>query len=164
MIKYIAKANNDGISHCACSAPLASAPGQLDCPWCGCGWLICCTECGKAFTYGKVVEVDATYEGLIRADYERRGFDDITDDEIQDEARMMADILAGFAIGETIIYLDGCYLPLAQAPIAFDGVFASHSFDRLPHADALQAPERLSAALGVKSYWLAREKPDRDVD
>ena len=55
MVKYIAKANNDVLSHCQCADTLAAGPAQLDCPWCGCGWLFSCIKCRKAFTFGRVV-------------------------------------------------------------------------------------------------------------
>lgn len=164
MIKYLAKANDNVISHCKCEAPLASPPGQLDCPWCGCGWMICCTKCGKAFVFGKVVEADATYESLIRADYAQRGYSSVTDEEIQNDARMMEEMLAPFAVGETVIYLDGCYFSLGEAPIEFEGLYASHKLDRLPHAVAIEQPNYLRQILGDTAYWFERERPDRQQD
>jgi len=123
--------------------------------------MICCTKCGKAFVYGRIVETDATYEALIRADYARRGYATVTDEEIHNDACMMEEMLAPFEVGETIAYLDGCYFRLEETPIEFEGLFASHKFDRLPHASALERADHLREVLGAKSYWFERERPDR---
>jgi hypothetical protein len=47
---YLRKANDDFVSHCKCpkADSLISSPGQMDCPWCGCGWLFICSRCNKA--------------------------------------------------------------------------------------------------------------------
>ena len=74
----------------------------------------------------------------------------------------MAADLAPFAVGQIVVYLDGSYWPLDATDIAFDGYYASHRLARLPHAEALEEPERLRALLGDKGYWLDRERPDRD--
>src|SRR5262249_18861030 len=52
---YLRKANNDLVSHCACAQAdaLVTAPSQMDCPWCGCGWLFICSRCRKAFTFAE---------------------------------------------------------------------------------------------------------------
>jgi len=47
---YLVKASNDLISHCKCEYAPIGAPGQMDCPWCGCGWLFLCPKCRRAFT------------------------------------------------------------------------------------------------------------------
>jgi hypothetical protein len=164
MIKYIAKANDNVISHCKCRAPLASPPGQLDCPWCGCGWMICCTDCGKAFVYGKVVNADDTYDTLIRMNYVRRGYTNVTDEELQNDARMMEEMLTPFEVGDIVVYFDGCYFSVGEEPIEFEGLYASHKLDRLPHAIALKRPEYLREVLGDVNYWLSRERPERLQD
>ena len=53
---YLVKANNDLISHCACSNAVIGAPAQMDCPWCGCGWLFVCSKCRKAFSFARAEE------------------------------------------------------------------------------------------------------------
>ncbi len=58
MPKFLFKANDDVLSYCSCVGEPAMSTGQLDCPWCGCGWLISCAKCGKAFTYAVVRETD----------------------------------------------------------------------------------------------------------
>ncbi len=36
---YLVKANDDLVSHCRCERTFIGAPSQIDCPWCGCGWV-----------------------------------------------------------------------------------------------------------------------------
>lgn len=161
MIKYVAKANDDVLSHCTCESPLAAVPGQLDCPWCGCGWLICCAECGRAFVYGRIVETNDTYESLVAADYKRRGFKTITDDDIKNDAAMLAELLEPFDVGETVVYLDGLFFRLHERDLAFTGIFSKHDFGELPHAVAVREPTYLRSVLGNRTYWFDRERPDR---
>src|SRR5579863_879047 len=67
-IVYLAKANNDLISRCTCDRTFIGAPSQMDCPWCGCGWLFLCPKCRKAFTFAQAEEVDLTWEQLAHND------------------------------------------------------------------------------------------------
>jgi hypothetical protein len=162
MAKWIAKANDDVLSHCRCEAPLAGTPGQLDCPWCGCGWLISCAVCRRAFAYGRVVEIEQTTQQFIADDYARRGFKSVTADEIKQDAAFTEDMLAPFGVGEIVVYLDGLFVALHERDVSFTGIFAKHRLDTLPHAAALQTPATLRETLGDKRYWLDRERPDRD--
>jgi hypothetical protein len=164
MIKLLAKADNEVLSHCRCEASLASVPGQLDCPWCGCGWLIGCTDCRKAFTFACVVEVETTYETFVRGDRQRGGYTDYAEEDIRLEAEALEGLLADFAPGQTVVYLDGAYFALDEAVEQFEGLYANHSFARTPHSAALETPDQLTAVLGDKAYWLGRERPDRGTD
>jgi len=165
MAKYLVKASNAVLSHCNCDAPLAAGPGQLDCPWCGCGWLISCIECRKAFTFATVVDVDLTYREIATRDLVNRGHDlaDVEDD-IPGAAEWLEAAMAPLPLGATVVYLDGGYFVVDETDIEFEGWFARHRLARLPHAKALQEPALLDAEMGDKSYWLERELPDRDMD
>ena len=74
----------------------------------------------------------------------------------------MACDLDRFDAGQIVVYLDGEYWPLDAEDIAFKGYFAQHDLKCLPHAEALERPEALSALLSDKSYWIDRELPDRE--
>jgi hypothetical protein len=160
MIKLLAKASDDVLSHCQCSTPLASLPGQLDCPWCGCGWLISCTQCRRAFTYARVVEVETDYETYVQDDRRRGGYADYDPSELNDCASWLEDTLADIPVGKTVVYLDGMYFDVGANPGAFEGLYALHALERLPHFEALRTPALLRATLGELSYWLERALPE----
>jgi hypothetical protein len=164
MIKLLAKANDDVLSHCKCSTPLASIPMQLDCPWCGCGWLICCTQCRRAFTYARVVEVDTDYQTFIEGDRRRGKLSDFDPEELRDCALWLEDALADIPVGQTVAYLDGMYFELHSELGLFEGLYATHELEHLPHFIALTEPQHLRATLGEPSYWLQRASADTTVD
>jgi hypothetical protein len=157
MPKFLFKANDDVISHCSCIGEPALSTGQLDCPWCGCGWLICCSRCTKAFTYAVVRETDISLVELGRRDATARGFTSIADRDCAEWATGMERALEPFRIGDLVVYLDGEYLALHAKRVRFDGYFATHDLDVLPHAEALRDPEALLRTLGDAAYWLDRE-------
>lgn len=163
VVKYITKANNDVLSHCQCTDQVAAGPAQLDCPWCGCGWLISCMKCRKAFTFARVVDVDRSYADIVREDFASRG-SDVDEDEVRHGAEWMADAFADLTVGDTVVYLDGSYLLVGTTNFAYDGWHAQHDFDRLPHATALEQPDALRSTLGVRQYWDERELVDDDPD
>jgi hypothetical protein len=160
VVKLLAKANDDVLSHCQCATALASIPDQLDCPWCGCGWLITCTQCRRAFTYASVVDVETDYETYVQEDRRRGGHDDFDAAELRACAAGLQEALADVPVGTTVVYLDGLYFGVDEAPGAFDGLFAAHDLQRLPHFAALTEPAQLRATLGDPSYWLERELPE----
>lgn len=162
MPKFLFKANDDVISHCRCQDEPAMSTGQLDCPWCGCGWLISCSKCAKAFTYGVVRETDIPIIELGRREVRRRGLASVSEEEIEEWADAMEREFARFEIGQIVVYLDGHYWPLDAENVTFEGYFARHDLKLLPHAEALERPEALSDLLSDRAYWLDRELPDRE--
>ncbi|MEG8025347.1 hypothetical protein QP162_14740 [Sphingomonas aurantiaca] len=163
MAKYLEKANNETLSFCQCERGLASIPGQLDCPWCGCGYLIACTYCRKAFTYARVVEIDLSYVEIVTADRKRGGYDTATG-VVQSQADWLAHVMKDFEIGDLVVYFDGFFLRAEADNLELDGLFATHSLARLPHHDALIEPAALLATLGNVEYWLSRERPICEID
>ena len=161
MPKFLFKANDDVISHCRCENEPAASTTQLDCPWCGCGWLISCSKCLKAFTYGVIRDVDEPIIEIGKREALKRGYDDITEAEHVAWAEAMENEFASYNIGQTVVYIDGSYFPVDASNVAFDGYFARHSFVTLPHWDALTNPAALRSVLGEESYWLSRELQDR---
>lgn len=156
MVKYLVKANNDVLSHCQCEDAPAAGPVQLDCPWCGCGWLFSCIKCRKSFTFARVVEVDRTYADIVHEDLAKRS-SAVDEEDVEQGAEWMAEALADVAVGDIVVYLDGSYLNIDITNFAYDGWFAQHDFDRLPHAVAREQPAALRDTLGDKEYWLERE-------
>ena len=162
MVKYLFKANDEVISHCQCVGQPAASTGQLDCPWCGCGWMISCTKCGKAFVYGEIRHTEVPIIDIVRRDVKQRGLKTVTETEIRECAEAMEQEFKRFRAGTTVIYLDGSYFAVSTKNISFKGYYAKHKFTTLPHADALKRPEVLRATLGERSYWLDRELPNRE--
>ena len=160
--KFIFKANDEVLSFCDCADAPAMSEFQLDCPWCGCGWLIPCSGCGKSFTFAEVRETDASLVELGRREADRRGLTSVTDEEVEAWADSMAEALEHFEIGDVIVYLDGAYWKLDSVDVEFEGYFARHQLKKLPHAEALEDSERLRNVLGNPDYWFERELPDRD--
>jgi len=154
MIKYLAKANNDVISHCSCDFAIAGPPMQADCPWCGCGWLIGCMKCSKAFTFAKVVQENTTYEELAA----RAGLpDQAPPGRISVPIDWAAPVLEEFSPGDILVYLDGCYWRLDDTKLRYDGWFAKHDLSRVPHTNEGD----FKSVLRDPKYWWERELPNR---
>jgi hypothetical protein len=162
MTKFLFKANDDVLSYCSCAGQPAMSTGQLDCPWCGCGWMISCSSCKKSFVFAEIAETDVSMQELGRREALARGLTDIDDNDVRDWAEAMTEALAPFAVGQIVVYLDGEYLPVDATDVAFTGYYAEHDFTRLPHFEALADPGRLRAVLGERGYWIDRERPDRE--
>lgn len=141
------------------------SPGQLDCPWCGCGWLITCINCKKAFTFAEVRECDQSLSELGWAEARARDLEHITTDaDVADWAERMQDMLDFFEVGDIVVYLDGSYWKIDSGKIEFDGYFARHQFDRLPHRKATFDPSLLRSVLGDQNYWLDRKLSGRSAN
>jgi hypothetical protein len=80
---YLQKDNDDLVSHCRCREAFISYPPQMDCPWCGCGWLFSCIKCRKAFTFARAVEVNDSWEELACRDIRGMGME-VTDEAVND--------------------------------------------------------------------------------
>ena len=162
MAKFIFKANDEVLSHCKCVGEPAMSTGQMDCPWCGCGWLISCSRCAKAFTYAVVKETEVPLAELGRREAKRRGLTSVTEQDHEAWAAGMAEALEPFRVGDIVVYLDGQYWLLGQRNVRFEGYYATHDLVELPHAKALRDPSALGAILGEKAYWIDRERADRE--
>ena len=154
---YIAKASNEGVCFCECEDSLMSVPDQLDCPWCGCGWLFCCTNCGKAFTFGKAVEVSfELHDEFILADFDRRGFPEemLTQEFAASMREMLLELLADVEEGVEYVYFDGILIPTDYDDrIAFGGLHSVHDLSELPHLAVRDDSDALRASLGTPDYW-----------
>lgn len=162
MPKFLYKANDNVLSFCTCVAEPAMSTAQLDCPWCGCGWLISCSKCKKAFTFAEVRETDVSLFELGRREAIARNLGPVAASDIQDWADAMAEALEPFEVGDIVVYLDGGYFTVDSTDVEFDGYFAHHKLAQLPHAEALKNPDRLYEILGDMSYWTERERSDRE--
>lgn len=143
---------------CFCTCPLEealiAAPGQMDCPWCGCGWLFSCTKCRKAFTFAIATEVPFSLRELARGDIRRFGITTsvaLVDSWVRDMSKM----LDGLILGERYVYLDGAvHRADPGVGVRFSGIYKAHSLAKLPQCEPDATPDSLSEVLG-RSYWQA---------
>ena len=150
---YLQKASNELISHCKCETAYISSPGQMDCPWCGCGWLFTCSTCRKAFTFAEAVDVDFTLEDIVRRDFEERGTAKATDEEVKAAVEFMTIFLDCLELGQRYVYLDGYVIPVDADEVSFEGFHSSHHLRVVPQVEGLRDPVILRDLLGNPKYW-----------
>lgn len=162
-MKWIVKASDEGVSCCSCAEALARLPGadQLDCPWCGCGWLFSCASCGLAFTYGRIAEVE-TWPTQIAHDMLTLN-DDGTHAEViptrnlgrlpalRDAIANQSSLLG--AVGSDVVIIDGRVLPLdyEMRSAGFVGRRGVHRLSRLPQFVTRDHHALVEAF--AKPYW-----------
>jgi hypothetical protein len=150
---YLVKDSNDLISWCQCPEALASFPGQLDCPWCGCGWLFTCIACRKAFTFARAVQVDRSLEELGTSDLQGR-WGKAEPDSVVEWVGAMTELLDGLEVGKRYVYLDGHFLAETDFPFAGTGWHSRHAFERAPQVDALSDRGVIDRLLANPEYWM----------
>jgi hypothetical protein len=156
-IVYLVKANNELISHCACSQAIVGAPAQLDCPWCGCGWLFVCPTCRKVFTFARAEEVALTWEELAHKDLDGKWGRQPSSKEITEWISFMKILLKDLKAGKEYVYIDGWVWPTDSANLRFDGWHAHHELDRVPQFVAITNRSTLDRTLDSKEYWQSRK-------
>ncbi|MEZ0386208.1 MAG: hypothetical protein ACAI34_04010 [Verrucomicrobium sp.] len=161
-ITYLRRANDDLISFCTCGDGRVTFPSQMNCPWCGCGWLFTCITCGKAFTIAEGVKLDTTWEQLAAEDLKGRWKDEPVEEDIEVWIGVMKGTLADIVPGKKYVILDGNVLPVDARDVVFDGWHAHHEFETLPHAQALALNDAsvLDIQLGSMEYWQTQALPD----
>jgi len=125
--------------------------------------MIPCAECGKSFIFAEVVEIDQTYEALAEQWFRSRGLETDTSN-VAAAAQWMREAVHDLPLGGTVVHIDCCYFLSDECNIEFMGEFATHAFDRLPHAAALENPSILRDVLGNPQYWFDRERADRKAE
>jgi hypothetical protein len=155
-IVYLKKANDDLIGNCKCNDGRITYPPQQDCPWCGCGWLFTCIVCRKAFTFAEGVELDAKWEDLATTDWKGWGMQRVSKKNIDSWVKDMKKMLADVKPGGIYVCLDGRILEKDAVNVQFDGIYASHKFDRLPHVEALTRRAVEEEVLANTDYWRSR--------
>ena len=162
MKKALVKANDKLLSFCKCTEGAFATTGQVDCPWCGCGWMFSCTKCRKAFIFAKVVETQLSCEEIAQID--QSSYADrpagIDDEGVVEEAAWLRAELEGLEVGTECVILDGKVIPTSARDIAFDGWFAHHDLEMPPQIQAGDSREEVLKLLGDTDYWLSRELPE----
>ncbi len=153
---HLERASSEGICFCKCKRALVAVPDQLDCPWCGCGWLFMCVFCGKAFTYAKAVPVNTPLAEIVERDLVGRGWEKdrtMTREGVTYMKWMLEQVQEGVQYG----FLDGLLVPMGLRNIKLDGRSAVHRIKILPHERELKTPGSLMKELSRVSYWTRRE-------
>lgn len=152
-ILFLAKKNNELISHCKCEDSLVGNPGQLDCPWCGCGWLFSCNKCRKAFSFAKAVEIDKAWKEIAIEDLVGYSNKEPTKEEVSEWVESMQHMTSHIELGKTYVYLDGCFIPADEEDFEFEGWHSKHNFSKTPQVIALENKEIVDELLANPDYW-----------
>jgi len=161
---YLKRANDKLVCHCECQDALITFPPQMDCPWCGCGWLFCCAKCRKAFTFAVAVEVNESWEETALRDLKGRGpdFEPPTPDDVATWVEAMQVMCEELEVGEEYVYLDGWFIPTDTEEISMEGMHSYHEINCVPQVEALQDKAVIEELLGNEEYWMENQVPEDD--
>jgi hypothetical protein len=150
---YLAKASDDVVSHCRCELALIESPAQMDCPWCGCGWLFTCASCGKAFTFAQGVWLEESWEQTANRVMSRLLRRPPQADEAAAWVAGMRELLENVIEAEQYVYLDGFVIPRQVSGLDVEGIHSRHDLRFLPHVRALTDRNVLKQTLSSEQYW-----------
>jgi len=150
---YLERANIDLFCLCECTRSLVGSPSQLDCPWCGCGWLFTCIHCRKPFTFARAVEIDMSLEELCILDSKGRWGKDPSPDQVQEWVESMRVLLKDVEIDHTYVYLDGWYIDAQSDRVSIEGWHSWHDLPWVPQVKALADEGVLETVLSSRQYW-----------
>jgi len=148
-ITYLVKDNDSLCSHCSCEHAPMSSPPQMDCPWCGCGWLFICSTCNKGFTFARGASLDTDWATLAR----KAMGDDASDADVAGWTKAVKGMLADVEVGKQYVIFDGAIIPTDSKWLHFEGWHARHDLDYLPHVAALEDPSVVESVLANADYW-----------
>jgi hypothetical protein len=160
---YLVKANDRLVSHCRCGDGQVTFPPQMDCPWCGCGWLFTCVSCRKAFTFATGIVVNESWEETARRDLRGRSKEDPSDEEVDDWVAAMKELLSDVTEGAEYVCLDGTVIPTTEAEIRFEGWHSWHDLPYVPQVAALSDPSVLQSTIGDPEYWRSTALPENEA-
>jgi arsenate reductase-like glutaredoxin family protein len=160
-ILYLTKKNDEFISFCSCTESLVGDPGQLDCPWCGCGWLFSCTKCRKAFSFAVATEINKTWEEIAAEDLYSYSKRQATHEEISEWIENMQAMQSEIELGKTYVYLDGVFIATDEENISIEGWYAKHEFEHVPQLAAVTNSEIRKLVLSNPDYWRKNQLSDK---
>ncbi|MDB4383812.1 hypothetical protein N9Z79_06950 [Akkermansiaceae bacterium] len=151
---YLKKFNDDVISHCSCDDGRIAIPQQLDCPWCGCGWLFSCLTCRKAFTFAEGIEIkNQSWEDLAREERRHHGSPDPDEETLAMWIDAMKELLRDVEVGQKYVIIDWEIIPTFALDVSFDGLYGRHSFKKAPQVEAIKNPSVIDRDLANQAYW-----------
>jgi hypothetical protein len=162
--QYLRKANDNLVSHCKCERAhaLISPPGQLDCPWCGCGWLFICSTCRKAFTFAEGIVLNEPWADTARREIHAAYGREPEPGEVDEWVDGMKVLLSQVERGKLYVYFDGYIIPVTADGIDIEGWYARHHLDFVPQIEATSDPQAFDGLLCSREYWQSDriERPD----
>lgn len=121
-----------------------------------------CLSCRKGFVFAKVVESSTSYLEIVQRDAAVFGIIASHDDpDLIEEVDFWRTQVEHLNVGQVCVILDEKIIPIESQNISFDGSFAHHKFDVLPHVSARGSKDALLSILGRTEYWTSRELEDR---
>jgi hypothetical protein len=147
------------VAHCNCNNGLITFPPQMDCPWCGCGWLFTCIECRKAFTFAKGIVLDESWEETAKRDLGGRSGREPNTEDTESWVGAMKELLGEVVEGQEYVCLDGLIIPTGGSAVRFDGWHSRHDLPYVPQTAALSDPSVLRSILGNPKYWKSTALP-----
>lgn len=154
---FLEKADSALVCTCDCERARITFPPQMDCPWCGCGWLFACAECGGTFAFARGTWLNETWEETGQRELGRRWGNEPSDDEVAAWVGAMKELLAVVEMGKHYVYFDGFVVPTDVDGLAYEGWHSRHDLDCVPHVAALKDPSVKDDVLTNRSYWLDRK-------
>lgn len=158
-IIYLVKDNDDLYCHCSCDEARITYPPQMDCPWCGCGWLFTCTNCRKAFTFARAVELQSSWDQLAVCDLKGRWHAPPSEEDVAGWIAAMKALLAHVEVGKQYVCLDGLFIPTDAEGVQFEGWHAKHDLDFVPQVAALDDYFVTENILSNEEYWRSNALP-----
>jgi len=110
-------------------------------------------SCRQAFTFALGVELATTWEELAITDWKGWGMQRVSKKNIASWVTDMKRLLADVKPGQVYVCLDGRLFEKDARKVAFDGIYASHAFDQLPHVQALTDRSVEEKLLASTDYW-----------
>lgn len=159
---WLVRDGDDLVNWCRCErtgfGALVGRLPQMDCPWCGCGWLFSCVNCRKCFAFARAEEVEGSLEDLARADFEKFWKRPPTPEELTDAIESIAWMIEDLEPGDRVVVLDGTIIPADhEGPVEFEGWHSRHKLPWVPQVQALKDPRIEEEVLSNPEYWQAGE-------
>jgi hypothetical protein len=150
---YLVRASDRLVCHCRCDPAYITFPPQMDCPWCGCGWLFTCTKCRKAFTFARGIVLNEPWRATALRDLAGKWGRDPEEDEIEQWIEAMQVILKDVVEGQEYVCVDGWVIGADEEAVVMDGWHSRHELPFVPHVAALTDPEIMESILSNRDYW-----------
>ena len=150
---YLVKDSDMLVSHCRCTNAPITFPPQMDCPWCGCGWLFTCLNCRKSFTFARGIELDEGWDELAMRDMSGRGGKAPSAEDVREWIQFMQIYLKGVRPGRRYVALDGWVLDAEEKGIRFEGWHSTHQLACVPQVEAVNDQTILQNILANRRYW-----------